>query len=301
MITLPVIKPRYYISPSAFATWRNCQSQFYLFYLAGYPYIKRKSSYVATLGNVFDACTKGYVAKKRGVSRIDGEKLIKKAFEQASDDFDWGECERRGREVAEQFIKANGCLDYLEATELDIDREIYSNNYQGVPILGIFDFILNGVPDDLKTRGFGVSRTSPYKGYTTRFNHEGNRLPPHKEYVQNLEDKNEDWARQMLFYNWLLGRTNLRYKIRELVDDKKGGWISVVHEGNIGSEFAAKTLSEIQVMYGNICRLDCEIEEPDPNKWRCEKYGQLCMVVKYCTAYETTLGSIEARRATGAL
>ena len=293
-MNLPVIKARPYISPSALATWGDCQYKFWLQYLSNYPWIKPEPSLAGTIGNVFDCYVKADIAMNRSMNRIDlklDNMLAKLKKDVGPEIFE--EAHRIGSVVAGQYLHNNMHQEILDAKDIILDREIWSL-VNSIPILGIPDCVVDGVVMDWKTRGF-ISKTlpSPTKGYRGRWGHDN--VPKGvKDWPEGtcLEEANIGWARQMLFYNWMLkssvdswNPTTLRYKIHEIIKTKDG-WDLCVHSGVLSMFFEAKVLLELTELWESINSLDAEIMDPAPNNWRCKKYGQLCQVASYCDRFK---------------
>lgn len=302
MLTLPVIKPRTYISPSAFKVWENCQNSFYHFYLAGHTMVQRATNRAAGIGIIFDAIIKDHLNKELGVNddRLTLENLTK--FIIWEEGVNPSEVFEVAGEVSYGYIKHKMYREFLNHTKIMLDRELYGIiGRHNIPILGVLDAAVSLIPFDWKLRGFN-SKASPTKGYGKRMDSRGNFKKPHSDHIfpNNLETANYDWALQMLWYNWLLsGKVRVsdedrRYIIHEITWDGND-WHFVEHKGFITEVFEETIYNKLHVMWDNISRLDCEIEEPQPNTYRCEKYGSICAVCQHCNEYMRTLGDPEYR------
>lgn len=297
---LPVIKPRTYISPSAFKIYRTCQNQFYHFYLAGHAYIERETNRAAGIGTIFDAHLKAHLNKLLGINdpRLEFENLTR--FITWAEDVDVPEVYEIAGEVAFGYIKNKFHSRFLKAKDIVLDREMYGLIHT-IPILGILDANLDSIPFDWKLRGFN-SKTSPTKGYQKRWDSHGNIMKPHKDsgFPCNLEAGNVDFALQMLWYNWLnqyqnrIPKEKKDYIIHEICWDSRD-WNLTEHTGQISNEFEQEILKELTAMWNNINRMDCDIEKPTPTIWKCEKFNTVCPSAAHCSEYQRTLGDPERR------
>lgn len=293
------------MSPSAFKVWENCQNNFYHFYLGGNSYVEREVNRAAGIGIIFDAIVKSHLNKVLDINdpRLTTEKLTENIV--WAHDVNVDEVFITAGEVAYGYIKHKFYERFLKAKKVLLDREIYHQfkcaNNISIPILGILDACIDGVPLDWKLRGFN-SKASPTKGYCKRRTSNGEVKKPHPEsiYPSNLEAANRDWALQMLFYNWLIEpldkypRERLPYIIHEICwtgDD----WIFVEHEGTITKSFEIEIIRKLVELWTNISKLECTIEPPTPSTWKCEKYNTLCSTVQSCSEYQRTLGDPEYR------
>jgi len=205
-LKLPINKPIEYISPSTFMIWRKCQMKVYLTRLAGYKFLPRRFSPAAATGIYFDWLCKCEIARIKSlpIGRQSGHFL---------DNIDYS------LPVNEIIEKACKAFEFYKNSELflrilesisQLEKEI-SKVYQGIPILGIPDAIIDSVfsssgpyiltPFDWKLRGFfSKHQSSLTQGYSRRYPLDfAHNNPISLEHVQ------EEWAIQLLFYNWLLG------------------------------------------------------------------------------------------------
>lgn len=304
--SVPVIKPRSYISPSALSTWDNCQWQFYQYYLAGNPFIRTKSSYAACLGSYFDGYIKDYLVRQRGMNRPDLNLTRQFSRINPDTDVDVKETKAQALLIAKQYIKLGCAKQFLEASSLDLEREIYVN-YGGTPILGVVDAVVDGIPFDWKLRGF-TSKTSPTPGYYRRITSEGVEKEAYKtkasqKIAENmkLENTNRGWATQMLIYNWLLERTvDYKAEIHEIISRPTtsggSGFEVCFNRTKFSYPFVHRVNKDLQALWLAIQGLDIEIEEPHPELFKCEKYGSVCAVAAYCSPYLKTYGDKDVRR-----
>lgn len=276
MLTLLKNKTMQYISPSSFMTWKSCEYKTYITRLAGNPFIKRKTGVAAGIGTVFDILIKEWVAKKINKYReyLDPNTQLTKLNLQGD--------ERRtaisvGKKAAKWYIDKKIPHKLLDRN-IEVDVELYKI-HGGVPILGILDMVIDDVPFDFKLRGWTSSKIpSLTKGYRWRSTDER----PHSS-SQELEVVNENWAIQMVFYNWLLGNDLYKYVIHELTPNMCG-----IHSGVINKVWAKQLFHEVEVMWENLMGQNnyCKINEPFPSHRICNAYNILCEGAPYCKAYQ---------------
>ena len=118
--SVPVMKPRSYISPSALSTWRNCQNQFYQFYLAGHPFKRTESSYAACLGSFFDGFIKDHLIKQRGMNRPDLTLTRQFSRITPSDGVNIKATKDQARLIAKKYIELGCAKQFLESSTLDL-------------------------------------------------------------------------------------------------------------------------------------------------------------------------------------
>jgi hypothetical protein len=297
-MNLPVIKPRTYISPSSFQTWRNCQPQFYHRYLAGHPYQERKQGLAAAVGSAVDALLKDYIAKTRGGVLADRRDLnvdVALAEIILEDGLTMKMVLGIAKPIAKQYIENGFANRFITATHLELNRTVYLQ-LGGIPLYGILDITMNDEPVDLKVRGFVSKKPpSPTPGYYERFTSRGEKKFPHKLHGQTrMEDHNENWAIQLLWYQWILNQGNQKVHIEEIVKTT-AGWDLVRHTSTFSMGFKQKIRKELEHMWETISGLDCIIADPMPDKFKCEKYDTLCDQAAYCGEYQRTLGHPEMR------
>lgn len=299
-MNLPIFRQLTYISPTMFLKWRACQFKVYLSRLAGHTYPEQERSYAASVGTAFDAFVKDYIAIKRKiVSPVLSLDFLLKGLSKESI--------IHGKQIAKVYINSGWIQLFLDIKELRLEQEVYGN-YANVPILGRIDAILDGVPFDWKVRGAnsGIAGNSankiyPTKGFGERTEFDlisggskkiiylaGQKVPQEIP----LEQRNEDWAIQLLFYNWLVRDIPYKFQIHEIVQ-QDNNLIFVNHEYIIGLEFARQIKQELDIMWNkiNYQLYYADIEEPRPRTQICENYGQLCEVAQFCNAYMNTLGN----------
>lgn len=292
-MNLAVIKPRTYISPSAFGMWQNCVYQFYQYYLAGNPFKERLQTYPAALGSAFDAYIKGYLSQHpslKGRKDLDVQKMMEKI--KVEDDVDKTLVMSIAHEIYKTYIKLKLHEPLMDAKVLDLDREIF-NTVDGIPILGQIDAIVDGKPFDWKTRGFNSS-ASPTPGYNSRISNTGIIMSRYRGDAI-METAKPAWATQLLFYNWCLGIVNYPTgQIHELTKTAQG-WNMSNHDVKISDEFADQTLIDLKKLWRTINDLHIDVQTPEPMRFRCEKYNQVCVVAEYCGPYQRSLGNPERR------
>lgn len=285
---LPIMKPPTYISYSSLMTWKTCPPKYYLTKVSGYKY-KTRTGYPAGIGIAFDATVKEYIAGKLGFNddRLSYKHLMK--------DFD---CEQKdkaesiGRDTAVMYIKA-GMADRILAKQgfgIKINREVYGH-WGTIPILGVMDLILGNTPFDWKTRGFSRP-TTPTDGYIYSCDHRGRDVGKSTRYSFPLEQDNEDWAYQFVFYNTLLGRPTEDYQavIHEVVNTKDGVMF-YEHDRRIKTDFIMKVKTDLFNMWSWISNdpFDIEVPKAEPKMSKCEKYNTLCDCACDCEPYKKVL------------
>ena len=293
---LNVIKSVTHISPSAFLMSRRCLQKFYLLRLAGYPYVERKQTKAAAIGTAFGAYMVDAIKTRREIMN-DGPHLdLATNLSQITlpDVID------EAREIAKLYIKG-GCLDiFLNANEVWLETERSKRLDNGVPILGILDGLIDGVPFDWKLRGFAsTKKPSPTPGYRSNVKVTEDRTElngPHKDQLKGLELTNVAWAVQMLFYNWLTASEE--YIIHEVIPRDQGIQVSTL-QGGFTPGFKKLTHEQLTDLWVNIRELTCDIPEPSISTFICEAYGTICEVADKCPPYMKTLGDEEYRKLYG--
>ena len=290
-----------------FMKWRACQFKVYLSRLAGHTYPEAERSYPASVGTAFDAFVKDYIAKKRNIKNIPTLDLSRLLTGLSKESIE------HGKIIAKAYIESGWIQQFLDVKDIRLEQEVFKN-HGGIPILGRIDAIINDVPFDWKVRGTSLTSnytTYPTKGYGERYEYDLEKLKGQKViYLSNqkvpqeipLEQRNEEWGIQLLFYNWLIRSTPYKFQIHEIVQQssgKAGGGelIFVNHEYVISLEFSYRIKAELDIMWKQISEqlYYAEIEEPRPRTQICEAYNSLCEVAQFCTKYMETLGDPERR------
>lgn len=296
---LDIFKALTHISPSTFNNWRDCQYKIYLNKLAGLPYIKGKQGLAAAIGTSFDAHIKNYLSMLLSIDRDDLN--LNYMLNKGIDAEHRQEAIRMGEILFHLYIDS-GFVDFephILQLVLQLDLERYRIR-EGIPILGILDMTLNGIPFDWKTRGM-TSKTGAYptpgwcerwkipKGDIRKIKKEHNSCHTLEE---GIEKTNKTWAIQMVFYNWLMGNEEHKYIIHELTKRGDDYWLAK-HEGTISQEFVQQIFRLLKKFWTAISGDDykARIEEPNPHQNICEKYGVVCQVADQCKFYENTLGN----------
>lgn len=270
--------------------WKTCQQKFYLTRMAGYPYVEWQQTKAAAIGTAFDIFIKDYIARKKDIT--EPHLNVARAFSKMTlaDDVSMDEVQEIGRNAAKIYIDLGFAERFVKAEKVSLERELYEN-FQGVPILGKLDALVNGVPHDWKLKGFG----SDNKTYHTK-GHSGGKTSS-GELIRSdtgqpsLELVNEAWAIQMLFYNWLTNHPGI-FTIDEIICN--GDEISIVtYNGDFSNNFDYRVRQELIDMWATIQGegLFIEIQEPQPSPGICERYNTICEVADKCIAYGSTLGN----------
>lgn len=284
---LPVIKPITYLSPSSFSMAQECMNKFYNFRLAGYPYFPISMNAAACCGVYFDAIIKDYIAKKRGMK---SQNLVLGNMTRGmtpEEGVNIPEIKKIARNLAKEYIEAGFVRKFLSAKEVTLNAELYKF-LGGVPMLGILDATIDGVVFDWKLRGWPNKTASPYRSYRKRYSSTGKELYSNDDY-KSIELCNYKWACQMLWYTWLLGDDDRRYRIHEICR-RSNGWELCVHEGLISKKFSDDIRKKVEEVWDNINGLYCDVDDPIPSVRLCESFGKVCDVHDKCSAYCNTLG-----------
>ena len=267
--------------------WRLCNNKFYLSRLAGYPYINEEQAEKAAIGSAFDACIKEQYAD---ALNLDKPTLKPKQLYNSV-----GPAENRdvrilaGQHLAVQYEHTPAYKRLLISPDLDIVVDRYKL-IDGVALFGKLDFTPEkGMPGDWKVR----FTTTPTKGYTwNSANHSKDADIP-------LEEANEPWAIQMLFYSWLLGNPisgDHPCLIHEICQDKKAEIAVYEHYKVISKHFSNLIWGQVQECWENICNLYVKIKQPTPAVHVCEKWGSICKVASRCNSYGRTLHPVTGNR-----
>lgn len=257
--------------------------------MAGHPYIEFEHSMAAAVGSATEAFIVSYIARERNdnqhvklVDLLDKIKMPNPKDKLAALD--------RGKSIALK-IKDMGLLrKFLEAGDIKIGREIYKQGrYPGAAILGIIDILVDGIPWDFKCRGYNkIQKVSPYKGWVTRHDSKNNGLD--RGSPCSIEEPNPDWARQMVFYNWLVDRfDDFQYGIYEICRWEEDNFRVAIHEGTISQGFAKETQVKLESMWEKINGLAIDIPVPEYSTWKCNPFGSPCVVADKCYAYREHL------------
>lgn len=295
---LPVIDPLTYISPTSFMQHELCPLKLYLLKLAGLEKIRIPTSKPAAIGLFFEAYVKDWIKKQREETSSHIH-LAREVSKIKCEDKD--ECIAIAKNIATEYIK-QGCAErLLKAKTLKMQQTLYRLRdpdicgalWVPVPLLGRLDADPDDTVFDWKTRGF-ANPTSPIPGYNKRIHFIHGAQPPHPK-QNTFPATREDWAIQIVFYNWLLGKDTYEYIIHELCNTQSG-IIWLEHEGTITESFADDLWKRVVKMWENINGLEAEISIPEPAQWRCEKYNTICEASVHCSKYQETLGDRDQRK-----
>lgn len=229
-----------YISPSSIAKFYEDRNEFYLQYLSEVRAPRFAQTKPMSIGSAFDAYVKSFLHErlfgKNKDSRFNLLTLFEAQVEQHNRDWAWMngkhafECYQRSGALADLLIDLEASVG-TPRFELDVKgvvngfREGVTKKMDGVTLLGKPDcYYINKhgshVILDWKVNGWcSRSNVSPKPGYlrlrpgSGQFGVSG----PHKNCIpmtwngtmintgQYLEDIDQDWARQLSIYGWLLG------------------------------------------------------------------------------------------------
>ena len=191
---------------------------------------------------------------------------------------------REGRALATSCIKKGFIKEFVDLDNkvlLDVEEYKICN---GVPLLGIIDIIINDIPLDLKTRGFGRdAKTYSHGGYVKKITANGEMKIGIPEL---LELKSMDWTIQLYFYSKILETDSCR--IIEVCNQTNGTFETAFHNSKFSSTFSTEIDREIEVMWATVSGLNTQIKEPAPG-WQCREYGSLCEVAPRCPKFIATL------------
>lgn len=277
-----------FLSPTSIKLFKEDRELFYLRYLAETRLPREPQTLAMAIGSAFDAFVKSYL---HGCYYSDDnddyklENLFNKQVEEQNREEAWG----LGQHIFEEYMKA-GCLADLV---IEMDKAVGPPRFEfeikaevnGVPLLGrpdiffisekgarvVYDWKVNGIVDSKGVKK--DSATSPMKGYVglktkvdgTYFNciYKDCVLKKWKGILINekiyLEQVNEDWARQLAIYSWLLGEEIGSEEVIFGIDQVVGG---------TGMRFATHRLLISPDYQYNLIR---EIEEI----WECIMKGEV--------------------------
>jgi len=286
---LQVFKQLPYISPSTYLQWESCQYKVFMSKLSGLQMPAGEYTRPAQIGNAFSAYVIDYIVQKRNLDAPHTNLSI--ALANIDD-----ENRTVAKMAAKAYIKAKLCEPFMDAIDLKVEQELYGR-IGGVPILGRLDLIVDGYPEDFKCRGFN-SKAYPTTGYSKRIDwnlltDSGQVIAPDE--IDEQIDK-DYWLVQLCFYNWLLCRTEAKYKIHEICY-QPNKLIFVVHEGFIPRSYRLKLMKKVEQMWEAVSSnlYYAEIQQPRPSKWTCEKWNTVCKCAPVCTYYKRTLGDEQRR------
>ena len=295
-MNLQMFRQLSHISPSTFIKAMNCTYWLYLARLAGFPYVEQPRSEAADIGSAFDIFIKDYIARQRGMDTpfLDPTLHANKITTEGSLD--------KGRSIAEAYIKTPLVKYYIEAKTLRLDQELYLN-MDGIPILGQLDSIPNETTADWKTKGFTTTRNmSPSPAYDERYDyhidtHDIVKRAKHDNAGLPLEQINETWATQMTFYNWLLGNASAKIVLDEITRINEDHVSFCRFKTHISEHFIHEIFKKLYDLWESTMgkMYSCEIEEPKPRGFKCEKYNTVCEVAHRCKYYMQTLGDPNKR------
>jgi hypothetical protein len=166
----------------------------------------------------------------------------------------------------------------------------------GVTLFGKPDALLKGnIPLDWKVNGWN-SKTgqSPKKGYKDSIIIKNNQIKEqnkrHSDYPLNLEQIDQDWATQLLFYWWLLDKCNSLPPMAaiEQVAIRQDTIALVSYRATIGQEFANNIWTQLIDIWERF--LDGKFKEPEPGLYKCEPFNNPRTCTLECSAYKETLG-----------
>jgi hypothetical protein len=224
-----------YLSPSSIATWTKDKAGFYLRYLSDNPLPKEPQNHHMVVGSSFDAFVKNFLHTKLFGEGTDPKFDLVTLFNDQVEN----ESLRRmawdaGIHLFENY-KRLGALDNLLVQlgktigkprfEMDVRGSASCGRlgvHQGIPIRVKPDLFFVNEFDahvilDWKVNGFWTaSGATPLKGYV-RLREDGKFPQGHAEAVVkehkgifintklNIENQNEDWARQLFWYSVMCG------------------------------------------------------------------------------------------------
>ena len=262
--------------------------------MAGMPYIEFESSMAAAIGTAVESYVAAYVSKTRGDNpHIKLQTLLDKI--KMLDQDKLKEALDTSKIIANKLLEMNALLPLLEAGEVLIGREIYRHS-PGPAILGIIDFLVDGIPLDFKCRGWNkIQKVSPYRGYGIIYKSTGgiNNKPS-----TSIEETNPEWAAQLVFYNWLTERDDNQYKIWEICrfssPDSAGtpaeyDFRLAIHDNRVSKAFSEELTKDCESMWESVTGLDIDVLPPEYSQWKCIPFHSPCIVADRCSAYRDHL------------
>lgn len=226
-----------YLSPSAISTFYKAPNEYYLTYLSANRPDRVPQTKPMSVGSAFDAFAKAYLHirlfGKDTDPRFDFTAIFESQVEPHNRDYALVAGEICWREYFNSGALGDLLLELQNSVvtprfEFEVSgvingkREGITRNIDGVPLKGKPDvFFVNRagahVILDWKVNGYD-SRTgaSPMQGYV-RLREDGRNVGPHKNAViqpyrglmintaTTLDQTNNDWARQLGIYAWLIG------------------------------------------------------------------------------------------------
>ena len=207
------------------------------------------------------------------------------------------EIQRGGKEPRFEFIVQGAVAGQREG----IEKEIHEVVLHGRPDAAFVNSADKQVILDFKVSGFYSDRPpSPLKGYVRLRGRDGRNLGEHHSaYLMvvdgvtinignYLEDLNEDWARQLAIYSWLLGNKvgeNVIVAIDQLCCDSTKGVLPEIktaeHRVRIGKEFQERLFVEIleiwEIVQSDYYFRDMSFEE---SAARCKLLDEQAAVLK---------------------
>lgn len=284
---LPILKIPEYLSPSSMGEWNTCQMKFYLKRMASNLYIPNLQSYPAAVGSVFDAYVKCALAREIGHDLGEPSKIIEKNVDASLRD----RAVEEGSRLFSQY-KTHGCFKRLLARgimfiELDKTAFIEDDTGSSVPIRGLPDmFEKDGRPVEVKVSGAGSkSGQSPCQGYMSCY-HNGVNKGAHSKFGEPLELLNEDWAKQLVTYNWiyagLLPWRNVDVAIEQVAIRGTTVAFATIRTF-VGIPFQERVYADYKKAWQAVQEGDIQEAQPSPD--RCNKWGTLCEVSTMCTKY----------------
>lgn len=286
---LPIIKQPEYLSPSSLSMFAGCQYKFYMMRMSGIDFQRKPQTDAMGLGTLFDIFVKIRLAEFLGINRpaLQLDNLIKNVEPQ---NYKYMEHAKRLVVMYEEAGRIRELLkEGIDGLELEEKKTMWS-----VPILGKPDAKAKGMPIDWKVSGFFAQiQPSPKKGYLQLIDLEtGKDRGAHPKAGLNMEEIDESWAAQLVTYAWLLNKPIIAPFIGAIetiifTGDKPR---CAVYRAIIGEDFQRKLVTQFQETWDKIQK--GEIEEPIPNKWKCEAFGEVCDVgaTGRCSAYSAILG-----------
>lgn len=294
---LPILKQVEYISPTGFKQAKSCQYEFYLNRMSGQKIITMPQTEQMAIGCAFDAFVKAELARLLGKEPKLAEMLNTIELQNVH-------VIPEGKQLFEKYVY-EGCMhrlvdEGLANVELSIKKIVDGKQIKGtekilggIPLFGKPDAaFINNSHADWKVNGYkSANGVSPKKGYL-RCIVNGVDKGRHKDYGINLEEIDEDWATQLLFYYWMAsGNSEPNSKLRGAIEQIaiRGDTVAFVSiRANIGVEFQIKVFKQLTDLWNNI--VEGEIEEPKPDLWKCEPFNNPKPCTLYCERYKKILG-----------
>lgn len=240
---LPYVRTVEYLSPSSLRLLETSPVEFYL-RRCGPDETKPArdpQGFPAAVGSAFDAYVKRLVANELSLKCPNTKRMLKDKVETHKK-----EAIAEGLRLSTLYVESGAFAALLKDGITKIEPGENIKKFSGVPVRGDLDAVVRKcVPMDWKVAGAGRPGTrSPTQGFARLWDTKkpGVDLGSHRRCGESLEVFQEDWARQMVMYGWLLGwpfkkPIPLEYAIDEVLVGKPPRIRVAQHRGTISVKF----------------------------------------------------------------